>query len=38
MIGLIGQLLTLFFGMVLGVMSGFYGGPPTDHSAHYRVH
>jgi peptide/nickel transport system permease protein len=26
MIGLIGQLLTLFFGMVLGVMSGFYGG------------
>jgi peptide/nickel transport system permease protein len=26
MIGLIGQILTLFFGMVLGVMSGFYGG------------
>ena len=26
MIGLIGQVLTLFFGTVLGVMSGFYGG------------
>ena len=26
MIGLIGQILTLSFGMVLGVMSGFYGG------------
>ena len=26
MIGLIGQILTLFFGTVLGVMSGFYGG------------
>jgi peptide/nickel transport system permease protein len=25
-IGLIGQILTLFFGMTLGVMSGFYGG------------
>ena len=26
MIGLIGQVLTIFFGTVLGVMSGFYGG------------
>ena len=26
MIGLIGQVLTIVFGMVLGVMSGFYGG------------
>lgn len=26
MIGLIGQILTIVFGMVLGVMSGFYGG------------
>jgi len=26
LIGLLGQIMTLFFGMVLGAMSGFYGG------------